>query len=136
MRGGALPGSKQQFRAVESAWTRRDAGGVVGLVASRGSLRLKLLSPRVDDGAYQRAQAQKTLQAYFRQVSGIQLKDVTPRLLPQPYGYNVRHYDYTYAPRGRDRVTTRLVIQLKLHGRTEWKLVSIVEAPRPRSGSR
>ena len=80
--------------------------------------------------------AQKTLQGYFRNVSSVQLKDVTRPLQPLPYGYNVRTYDYTYAPRGRDRVTTHLVITLKLYGRTEWKLDSIVEKPRPPSGPR
>jgi hypothetical protein len=105
------------------------------MVASRGLLELSLLTPRVA-GRYQRAQAQKTLQAYFQHVSGVQLKDVTRPRQPQPYGYNVRQYDYTYAPRGRDRVTTRLVIRLKLHGGSEWKLDSIVETPRPPSGPR
>ena len=130
-RGGQVPYPHREFGIVVKAWTKMDAPTIIAQAQPRGLISLYLLSPAVS-GSFKRAQAQRTLQNYFRQVSGIRMKDVTPRQLEQAQGYVVRHYDYTYAPRGRDRVTTRLHITLKHYGRGTWRLDKIQELQRPR----
>jgi hypothetical protein len=116
---------------IVAAWRARNADAVVASVPEDGTLRLDLMTPPVR-GTYRRAQALRTLKAYFPKVAGVALVDVTsPRHQDVP-GYRVRHYDYTYRPSGRDPVTTRLVITLKSDAAGAWHLDSVTERPRPR----
>ena len=129
--GGPPPSSKAQYAAFRAAWMARDAARVVALVERRSRLQLNLRAPRVA-GNLQPAHATRTLKKYFEEVTVVQLKDVTKARPRDQSGYTVRHYDYTYAPRGHDRVTMRLTVTMRLYGRRYWMLISIVETPRPR----
>lgn len=125
------PGSKQQYRQVVAAWLKGDSAGVVALMPRRGKLRLDLMSPHVQ-GTYEKGQAQNTLKAYFAQISGVALKDVTDKRQRQPQGWMTRTYEYRYVPRGKDPSLTRLQILMKGDGRGGWTLNNITERKRPR----
>jgi hypothetical protein len=123
--------SESTFQSVKDAWTREDAGAVVGAMdpSEDGRLSLRLLSPKVE-ARMSRAQAKKALAKYFEDVERPQLKIVTPDA-PRAAS-TARLYDYTYRPKGRDEVTTRLSITMKAGSEGRWLLDSVSESPRPR----
>ena len=123
------PGAKNQYKNIVAAWVKRDAAGLVAYVPKQGRLTLQLLNPPAA-GTFQRAQAQRTLQKYFRGVDAVALKDVTKPNRRSPKNYLTRVYEYTYRPRGHDPVKTHLLIMMKGDGRGNWTLHSISESQR------
>jgi hypothetical protein len=119
------------FARFTAAWGGRSPAGVVALMSQRPEGRLTLSLPAAGvNGIFKRAQAQQTLKAYFARVTGIVLKDVTPRDHRDRPGFKVRTFDYTHRYSERDPVVTRMTVTFKAVG-AGYELVSVSERPRP-----
>ncbi len=119
-------------RRVAQAWGAENAAGVTGTMRPGGRVQLDLLL--LDrSGAYQRGQAERLLRAYFRKLSRVRLKNVTPRNRQASDTYRVSTFEYAYKPEGRDPVTSLLVITLKAGGRDRWYLEGVQERRKRRA---
>ena len=113
-------------RRVAQAFGAKNAAGVTTFVRPGGTVKIELLL--LDrGGTFRRGQAERTLRDYFRKVSRLRLKDVTPRRQPTSETYRVFTYEYAYKPQGRDAVTSLLTIALRSAGRDRWYLQTIQE---------
>lgn len=119
-------------RRVARAWGGENAAGITGTMRPGGRVRLDLLLLE-RSGAYQRSQAERLLRAYFRKLSRVRLKDVTPRKRQASDTYRVSTFEYAYKPEGRDPVTSLLVITLKASGSDRWYLEGVQERRKRRA---
>ena len=119
-------------RRVSQAWGSRNATGITGAMRPGGRVKLDLLL--LDrGGSFQRSQAERLLRAYFRKLSRVRLKDVTPRNQQASDSYRVSTFEYAYKPEGRDPVTSLLVITLKSGGSDRWYLEGVQERRKRRA---
>ena len=109
---------RKVFREVTRAFEEEDARGVVSRMASKGRLRLVLKTAAIK-GTYGVRQAQSVLKGYFRKVSAVRLKDVTPTRRKDEGFYRVRHYEYQYVAEGKGKVKALLRVTLKKEERGE-----------------
>ena len=119
------------FGQVRAAWLAASPGDVVSCMQSDGTVTLQLLAWPLSGKArvMKPEQAEATLKAYFKKLSGLALADVTPRRSPE----NLRLYEYTCKPEGENARTTHLQVQLRRDDERRWVLASITESPRPRN---
>lgn len=127
--GTAKPETK--FAAFESAWTAGSPEKITACMEPKGTVTFTLLAYPLSGKArsMKPEQAKATLKAYFKKVSGVALKDVSPKRSPK----NVRLYEYTYKPAGENARTTHLRVQLKQDKNRLWVLASVTESAKPRS---
>ncbi len=117
---------EQKFSAFEGAWKSRSAVKVTGCMEPKGTVTFQLLAYPLSGKArsMKPKQAQATLKAYFKKVSSVKLKDVSPKKSPK----NVRLYEFTYKPAGENARTTHLRVQLKQDKKRLWVLASVTES--------
>lgn len=127
-KGSAKPAAK--FSEVVTAWQAGSFEGVARAMEAKGAVSFRLLAAPFSGKArsMRPEQARASLKAYFKQLSGLRLVDVTPKRSPA----SVRLYDYTYKQDGENARTTRLHVQLKQDGNRLWVLASVTESPKPR----
>lgn len=126
--GTAKPEGK--FAAFEGGWTARSVDQITGCMEPKGTVTFTLLSYPLSGKArsMKPEQAKAMLKAYFKRVSAIALKDVSPKKSPK----NIRLYEYTYKPAGENARTTHLRVQLKQDKNRLWVLASVTESAKPR----
>ena len=127
--GTTKPAAK--FTAFSSAWTGKSYEKVAGCLGTKGTATFQLLEYPLSGRArsMKPAQARQTLKVYFKKLSGVALRDVTPKRSPA----NVRLFDYTYTWAGKNARTTRLHVRLKQDKKRQWVLASVTESPKPRA---
>ena len=118
------------FTRFTAAWQKRSTDAVVACMDPKGTVLFKLLSYPLAGKArsMKPEQAKASLKTYFKKLSGLKMKDVTPKKSPE----KVRLYDYTYKPEGKNPRTTRLHVQLKQDKNSLWVLASLTESAKPR----
>ena len=126
--GAAKPEAK--FAAFEKAWKARSAVNLTACMDPKGTVTFTLLSYPLSGKAksMKPEQAKATLKTYFKRVSSVGLKNVTPKKSPK----NIRLYEYTYKPTGENARTTHLRVQLKQDKNRLWVLASVTESAKPR----
>jgi len=127
----AKPKPAVRFAAFEGAWKARSPATIVGCMEPKGSVLVQLMAYPLSGKArsMKPEQAKATLKAYFKKVSSVKLKDVSPKKSPE----NVRLYEYTYKPAGENARTTHLRVQLKQDKNRLWVLASLTESAKPRT---
>ena len=115
-----------QHQRIRRAWIARNPAGITATMRPGGTLALDLLLLE-RAGIFQRGQAERTLKSYFRGVSRIRLKDVTPRRGGASRRHRIATYEYAYRPDGRDPVTSILSITLERGAEDRWYLTGIRE---------
>lgn len=123
--GDAKPAPK--FAELVKAWQAGSSEGVARCMEVKQAVSFRLLAYPLSGKArsMRPAQARATLKAYFKRLSSIGLKDVTPKRSPA----SVRIYEYTYRPAGKNTQKTRLQVQLKQDRNQTWVLASVTESP-------
>ena len=118
------------FVRFSAAWEKRATVTLVGCMDPKGTVLIKLLSYPLSGKvrSMKPEQAKASLKTYFKKLSGVKLKNVTPKKSPK----KVRLYDYTYKPEGENARTTRLHVQLKQDKNNLWVLASVTESVKPR----
>lgn len=126
--GTAKPETK--FAAFESGWKARSPDKITACMEAKGTVTFTLLAYPLSGKArsMKPEQAKATLKAYFKKVSGVALKNVSPKRSPK----NIRLYEYTYKPAGENARTTHLRVQLKQDKNRLWVLASVTESAKPR----
>lgn len=119
-----------KFAIFEGAWKGRDPAKIVGCMEAKGTATFKLLAYPLSGKSrnMKPEQAKATLKTYFKKVSSVALKDVSPKKSPK----NVRLYEYTYKPAKENARTTHLRVQLKQDKNRLWVLASLTESAKPR----
>ena len=114
------------FTCFEKGWRGESAAGVARCIEAAGSARFDLATYPLSGRAHtlKPAQARASLTTYFRKISGVRLTDVTPAKGPT----NVRLYDYTYKPAGKNVRTTHLQVRLRRNEKRRWVLASVTES--------
>ena len=127
-RGTAKPAAK--FGVFESGWRARSADSITGCKDAKGTVTFKLLAYPLSGKSrnMKPEQAKATLKAYFKRVSAVGLKNISPKKSPK----NIRLYEYTYKPAGENARTTHLRVQLKQDKNRLWVLASVTESAKPR----
>ena len=118
------PGPK--FAEFAKAWQAGSSDGVARCMEAKQAVSFKLLAYPLSGKArsMRPEQARATLKAYFKRLSGLALKDVTPKRSPA----SVRIYEYSYRPAGQNSQKTRLQVQLKQDRNRQWVLASVTES--------
>ncbi len=119
-----------KFATFEGAWKGRDEAKIVACMETKGTATFKLLAYPLSgkSRSMKPEQAKATLKTYFKKVSSVSLKDVSPKKSPK----NVRLYEYTYKPAKENARTTHLRVQLKQDKNRLWVLASLTESAKPR----
>ncbi|MDJ0522954.1 MAG: hypothetical protein QNJ90_12870 [Planctomycetota bacterium] len=128
-KGTKTPETK--FGIFEAGWKARSADKVTACMEPKGTVTFRLLAYPLSGKArsMKPEQAKATLKAYFKKVSSVALKNVSPKKSPK----NIRLYEYTYKPAGENARTTHLRVQLKQDKNRLWVLASVTESAKPRS---
>ncbi len=118
------------FLRFKNAWTARSQTSVVDCMQPKGKVLFTLFAYPLSGKARLMGpeQAKETLKTYFKKVTSVSLKDVTPKKSPK----NVRLYEYTYRATGKNARTTHLQVKLKQDPKRLWVLASVNESARPR----
>ncbi len=125
------PKPAPRFVSFEAAWKSRSPARIVGCMEPKGTMLVQLMAYPLSGKArsMKPEQAKAALKAYFKKVSSVKLKDVSPKKSPK----NVRLYEYTYKPAGENARTTHLRVQLKQDKNRQWVLASLTESAKPRT---
>ena len=126
--GSAKPETK--FAVFEAGWKARSPDQITKCMEPKGTVTFTLLAYPLSGKArsMKPEQAKATLKAYFKKVSAVALKNVSPKKSPK----NIRLYEYTYKPAGENARTTHLRVHLKQDKNRLWVLASVTESAKPR----
>ncbi len=126
--GTSKPEAK--FGVFESGWKARSEDTITGCMDPKSTVTFRLLAYPLSGKSrnMKPEQAKATLKAYFKRVSAVGLKNISPKKSPK----NIRLYEYTYKPTGENARTTHLRVQLKQDKNRLWVLASVTESAKPR----
>lgn len=128
--GAGVAKPEAGFLRFQSAWSTRSIESVIGCMEPKGKVLFTLFGYPLSGKARMMGpeQAKESLKAYFKKITTVALKDVTPKKSPK----NVRLYEYTYKATGENARTTHLQVKLKQDPKRLWVLASVTESTRPR----
>ena len=118
------------FARFSAAWSARSTASVVGCVEPKGKVIFRLFAYPLSGKVHLMGpeQAKETMKIYFKRITSVALKDVTPKKSPK----NVRLYEYTYKAARESPRTTHLQVKLKQDKKRLWVLASVTESAKPR----